>query len=43
MKNEKNKSCKNEDSYIIGIFLLTKDEVIKMNKDSKNSIILLPE
>lgn len=43
MKNEKNKSCKNEDSYITGIFLLTKDEVIKMNKDSKNSIILLPE
>ena len=43
MKNEKNKSCKNEDSYITGIFLLTKDEVIKMNKDSKNSIILLHE
>lgn len=43
MKNEKNKSCKNEDSYITGIFLLTKDEVIKINKDSKNSIILLPE
>ena len=43
MKNEKNKSCKNEDSYITGIFLLTKDEVVKINKDSKNSIILLPE
>lgn len=42
-KNEKNKTCKNEDSYITGIFLLPKDEVIKINKESKNSVILLPE
>ena len=42
-KSEKNKNCKNEESYITGIFLLTKDEVLKINKESKNSIILLPE
>lgn len=42
-KNEKNKSCKNEESYITGIFLFSKDEIIKINKASKNDIILLPE
>lgn len=41
-KNEKNKKCKNQDSYIIGRFLMEKDEIEKINKKSKSNILKLP-
>lgn len=41
-KREKNKNCKKEDSYIIGKFLISKNEVEKINDNYENSILKLP-